>query len=182
MKKWLVVINKKWLVSIEADSNGWAENLALNAVAGCANPTAQAFNPETELGTETFRYMADGCETISYGELCNMNNCEVANELEHMNKLVLGFREALLEMQRREKALADAHEWLSVRGCWDGWVDELRGLTEAVNKQNMNLIAIGEEVRNYARKTGCRDELVSEDVIKELRASYRPLRDIKIYG
>lgn len=181
MKKWFVIVNKKWLVSIEADTNGWAENLALDAVQG-NNSTAQAFDPETELGLETFRNMVAGCDTVRYGELCNMHNCEVANKLEHMNQLVLAFREALAEMKRREKLLADAHEWLSVRGCWDGWVEELRGLTNDVNQQNKNLIAIGEEIKNYAKTTGCREQLVSDDAIKELRASYRPLRDMKIYN
>lgn len=180
MKKWLVIVNKKWLVSVEADTNGWAENLALDAVGG-NNSTALAFDPETEGHLETYRTLAAKCDTIRYGELCNMRNCKVAMELEQMNRYVKAFDAALAAMKRCEKDLAEAHEWLSIRGRWDGWVEELRELTDRVNKQNKELIAIGEDIKQYAKMTGHRDVVVSDEVLAELRVAYYPLKQVKIY-
>ena len=66
MEKYIVIVNRKYLVSVEANSHGGAEHRCLDLHYGIQ--TAQAFSRE-DLRTECFRDMAIDCETISFAEL-----------------------------------------------------------------------------------------------------------------
>ena len=67
--KYIVMVNQKYLVSVEAESAGGAEHKILDNVFYGIN-TCQAFTLK-ELGTDFFRCCAETCETISYVELFN---------------------------------------------------------------------------------------------------------------
>lgn len=66
MEKYIVIVNRKYLVSVEANTNGGAEHKCLDLHYGIK--TAQAFSLY-DLRTECFRDMAIECETISFAEL-----------------------------------------------------------------------------------------------------------------
>lgn len=65
--KYLVMVNQKYLVTVEANTNGGAEHKILDNVY-YGIETCQAFSPE-EMKTEFFRSCFEHCETISYSEL-----------------------------------------------------------------------------------------------------------------
>ena len=65
--KFIVMVNQKYLVSVEANTNGGAEHKILDNVY-YGIETCQAFSPE-EMKTEFFRSCFEECETISYSEL-----------------------------------------------------------------------------------------------------------------
>lgn len=67
--KYIVMVNQKYLVSVEAESAGGAEHKILDNVF-YGIKTCQAFTLK-ELGTDFFRGCAERCETISYSELFN---------------------------------------------------------------------------------------------------------------
>ena len=66
MEKYIVIVNQKYLVSVEAGSHGGAEHRCLDLVYGIH--TAQAFSRD-DLRTEFFRDNAILCETLSFSEL-----------------------------------------------------------------------------------------------------------------
>lgn len=66
MEKYIVIVNQKYLVSVEAGSHGGAEHRCLDLVYGIE--TAQAFSRD-DLRTEFFRDNAINCETLSFAEL-----------------------------------------------------------------------------------------------------------------
>lgn len=66
MEKYIVIVNEKYLVSVEAGSHGGAEHRCLDLAYGIY--TAQAFSRD-DLRTEFFRLNAFECETISFSDL-----------------------------------------------------------------------------------------------------------------
>lgn len=62
MEKYIVIVNHKYLVSVEAGSHGGAEHRCLDLVYGIEY--AQAFSRD-DLRTEFFRDNAINCETVS---------------------------------------------------------------------------------------------------------------------
>lgn len=63
MEKYMVIVNQKYLVSVEAGSHGGAEHRILDT--GYGFHGAQAFSRE-DLRTEFFRDNAIECETVSF--------------------------------------------------------------------------------------------------------------------
>lgn len=80
--KYIVMVNQKYLVSVEAESAGGAEHKILDNVY-YGIETCQAFNMK-ELGTDFFRGCAESCETISYSELFNKSRYykEISDDIE----------------------------------------------------------------------------------------------------
>ena len=124
---YLVVVNQKYIVSVEANSNGGAEHRVLDAFDGIW--TAQAFMM-SELGTDTFKHYAETCETISMSELeakCNgyKRAWEIVGE---KNDAVYRCK---LRIKEAEKALEDLKEELEMK---QAQLDLYIGLAEDVNK------------------------------------------------
>ncbi len=71
MERYIVIVNQKYLVSVEAGSHGGAEHRCLDLVYGIEG--AQAFSRK-DLRTEFFRDNAIECETISFAELVEKSN------------------------------------------------------------------------------------------------------------
>lgn len=66
MEKYLVIVNRKYLVNVEAASHGGAEHRVLDLVYGITG--AQAFSKK-DMSTEFFRDYAINCETVSFNWL-----------------------------------------------------------------------------------------------------------------
>lgn len=70
--KFMVIVNNKYMITVDANTHGGAEHKILDdffyGIEQC-----QAFSMD-ELNTETFKYFAEHCETISANEL--MEKCE----------------------------------------------------------------------------------------------------------
>lgn len=111
MTKYLVVVNQKYIVKVEAESAGGAEHVVLDNFDGIQY--AQAFTAK-ELTTSTFEYYFDTCSTISLDELKRISDDyvaawkEVAAATEELRK-----RQAELEATRKALDLAEAN----VRTC-----------------------------------------------------------------
>ena len=105
MEKYIVIVNRKYLVSVEAASHGGAEHRCLDLVYGIE--TAQAFS-RNDLRTEFFRDNAIECETISFSELKEKSEAykaSVAYEKE-VSKAIEDNR-SQIEALRREIALIE---------------------------------------------------------------------------
>lgn len=65
--KYIVIVNQKYLTTVDANTHGGAEHKILDNVF-FGIETCQAFRIE-EMTTDTFKALAENCETISYAEL-----------------------------------------------------------------------------------------------------------------
>ena len=65
--KFLVVVNQKYIVNVDAQTHGGAEHVLLDDL-HYGIDTCQAFSAD-ELKTDTFQYFMGKCETISMNEL-----------------------------------------------------------------------------------------------------------------
>lgn len=65
--KYIVIVNQKHLVTVDANTHGGAEHKILDDIF-FGIETCQAFTIE-EMTTDTFKALAENCETISYAEL-----------------------------------------------------------------------------------------------------------------
>lgn len=70
---YMVVVNRKYLVMVDASSAGGAEHRILDGVY-FGIETAQAFTM-AEMATDTFQYMAANCKTISLEEMKEKASC-----------------------------------------------------------------------------------------------------------
>lgn len=66
MTTFMVVVNQKYIVKVEAETDGGAEHKVLDNYTGVLY--AQAFN-KNELNTDTFKHFFETCEPISLREL-----------------------------------------------------------------------------------------------------------------
>lgn len=100
MEKYIVIVNQKYLVSVEAGSHGGAEHRCLDLVYGIE--TAQAFSRD-DLRTEFFRDNAIKCETISFSELASKSEAYKATvEYENEADLAIRDNDARIAKLRRE--------------------------------------------------------------------------------
>lgn len=113
MEKYIVIVNQKYLVSVEASSHGGAEHRCLDLVYGIE--TAQAFSRD-DLRTEFFRDNAILCETLSFAELVSKSNAyeaaikyesEVRENLEKTRNEMAELQRKLEQLKNGEQALHD---------------------------------------------------------------------------
>lgn len=111
MEKYIVIVNHKYLVSVEAMSHGGAEHRFLDLVYGMQ--TAQAFSRE-DLRTEFFRDNAIDCETISFSELASKSNAfKAAIEYENeVRQAIEDNRNRIRQLRKEIEALQDNNETL----------------------------------------------------------------------
>ena len=103
--KFFVVVNGKYMVDVEANTHGGAEHIILDdffyGIEQC-----QAFST-SELHTDTFKYFADVCETISREQL--MLKCEqykqVLDEKTNEEFKVSDYSEQISRLERELKLL-----------------------------------------------------------------------------
>ena len=96
MEKFIVIVNRKYLVSVEAGSHGGAEHRCLDLIYGI--DTAQAFSRD-DLRTECFRDNAIDCETISFAEL--------AERSKSYEQAMKNEKEARKAIEENEKKIAE---------------------------------------------------------------------------
>lgn len=107
MEKYIVIVNQKYLVSVEAGSHGGAEHRCLDLHYGIQ--TSQAFSRD-DLRTECFRDMAIDCETISFAELAAKSEAfKVSIEKEREAREEIERNRKQLEELRREIAIIDGN-------------------------------------------------------------------------
>lgn len=104
MEKYIVIVNHKYLVSVEANSHGGAEHRCLDLHYGIQY--AQAFSRD-DLRTEFFRDNAIDCETISFAELTSKTEAFKA-AVEYENQV----RNAIEETNNRIQKLLNDIEFL----------------------------------------------------------------------
>lgn len=106
MEKYIVIVNQKYLVSVEAGSHGGAEHRCLDLVYGIEG--AQAFSRD-DLRTEYFRDCAIECETISFAELVEKSNAyKAAVDYEsEVRESLEKTRNEMVELQRKLAQLKD---------------------------------------------------------------------------
>lgn len=107
MEKYIVIVNQKYLVSVEAGSHGGAEHRCLDLVYGIK--TAQAFSRD-DLRTEFFRDNAINCETLSFSEL-EAKSKAYKDALDYEEKASLeraAVEERIAELRRESDRLLDA--------------------------------------------------------------------------
>lgn len=103
--KFMVVVNNKYMVTVEAKTHGGAEHKILDdfyyGIEQC-----QAFSME-ELNTETFKYFAYHCETISANEL--MGKCETykkyLDEKSEKEFAITDYTEQILRLEKELELL-----------------------------------------------------------------------------
>ena len=105
MEKYIVIVNRKYLVSVEAGSRGGAEHRCLDLIYGIE--TAQAFS-RADLRTEFFRDNAIECDTISFAELVTKSEAYKA-AVEYENEAIKAIEDnrSRIENLRREIALLE---------------------------------------------------------------------------
>lgn len=89
---YMVVVNGKWIISVEAESALGAEHKILDTLNGIEG--AQAFTAE-ELNTDTFKWFLENGETISY------------SGLHELSENYTDCCRALADRREGEKAVAD---------------------------------------------------------------------------
>ena len=105
--KFLVVVNGKYMVDVEANTHGGAEHIILDdfhyGIEQC-----QAFSMK-ELHTDTFKHFAEGCETIGREQL--MLKCEkykhFLDEKTNEEFKVSDYTEQISRIERELKSLKD---------------------------------------------------------------------------
>lgn len=107
--KYLVVVNQKYIVSIEANSACSAEHKILDNMDGIEG--AQAFDNKA-IKTETFQWYMQNCETVSYNEMLQISQkyteaCKVYAVAIEEEKMVKA------EIERLQKMLEEAQHDLA---------------------------------------------------------------------
>lgn len=98
--KYIVMVNQKHLVTVEAETSGGAEHKILDDVY-YGIETCQAFSLN-ELSTDFFKGCAEKCETISYSELFDK-----AKRYKDLLDAIEAEEEELSEYRKRVKNLEE---------------------------------------------------------------------------
>jgi septal ring factor EnvC (AmiA/AmiB activator) len=113
MEKYMVIVNQKYLVSVQAESLGGAEHRCLDLVYGISD--AQAFSRD-DIRTEFFRDNAILCETLSFSELVSKSDAfkaaldyesEVREALDKTRNEMAELQRKLEQLKNSEQALHD---------------------------------------------------------------------------
>lgn len=103
MKKFLVMVNCKYLVAVEAETHGGAEHRILDDIY-YGIETCQAFSM-ADLSTEFFRDVAAGCETISLSEMAAKAEAyKQADDAENEARQKIAANERRIQVLREELA------------------------------------------------------------------------------
>lgn len=115
MQKYLVVVNQKFLVSVEAETNGGAEHRLLDLIPiEGAIRSCQAFSLD-ELKTEFFRVLVKDCKTISEDEFrCKCESYKKLSDIVNTSKSdVLQLEERIAhymkEIEACKQSICSAH-------------------------------------------------------------------------
>ncbi len=105
--KFMVVVNQKYLVNVEANTHGGAEHKILDDI-HYGIETCQAFTFE-EMTTDTFKALAENCETISYDEMVKRSKDYKAtlDEIKEDNEIVEKYTKQLNELYKEIELAKD---------------------------------------------------------------------------
>ena len=102
MEKFIVIVNNKYLVMVEANSHGGAEHRILDDIY-YGIEACQAFTLK-ETSTDTFRALAAHCETISFKEM-QAKAKEYKTELDYEAEAKKALEENKARIEALEKEL-----------------------------------------------------------------------------
>lgn len=105
--KYVVIVNQKYLVSVEANTHGGAEHKILDDI-HYGVETCQAFTIE-EMRTDTFKALVENCETISYAEMVKLSEVYKATleEIKEDNKMIEEYTKQLNELYKEIELAKD---------------------------------------------------------------------------
>jgi hypothetical protein len=110
MTKYFVIVNRKYLVKVEATSNGGAEHVILDNIYGTESSLAFGLD---EMHIDTYKWAFEECETISYDELMKKGNNLLAAHHEAHNERINEKWEIEKEIKKIKDTLAAAEEALN---------------------------------------------------------------------
>lgn len=129
MKDFMVYVNSKFMVKVEAESNLEAEHIVLE-LDGCN--TALAFNLEDkdECSTETFRACMRFSDFVSMAALVNMSKA-LTEAIAEKREVAIKMNALVVEMEEIDKAIFELQERRNaVRKRWAAMGDD--ELTDAI--------------------------------------------------
>lgn len=99
--KFMVIVNQKYLVTVEANTHGGAEHKILDNVY-YGIQTCQAFSM-SELSTDIFKSLAEDCETIGYSELFDKakEHKKTIEEIKAENDKIAAYKKQIEAMEKR---------------------------------------------------------------------------------
>ena len=107
MKRFMVVVNHKYIVTVEAETNGGAEHRILDNIRH--SQSVQSFDiAEKETDTELFRDFFNTCETVSLEELKRKDREAMKAEHIHLNDLfdvITGLKGEIYECKQQIEGL-----------------------------------------------------------------------------
>lgn len=105
--KFLVIVNQKYLVTVEANTHGGAEHKILDNI-HYGIETCQAFTI-AEMVTDTFKAMVENCETISYDEMVKRSELykETLDEIKDDNERIEKYTQQLNELYKQIELAKD---------------------------------------------------------------------------
>jgi len=136
MARYLVMVNGKYMVSVDADSACAAEHKILDKVY-YGMQTALAFDSES-VKTETFAGCAMSCDTISYDRLAGMSG-------DYLDTLKT-VKAAEAEISEYERRIADLHNQIA----------ELEKLHEKAEFRRINAEA---DMKDMQKKLGMQERM-----------------------
>lgn len=105
--KYAVIVNQKFLVTVEANTHGGAEHKILDNVY-YGIETCQAFTID-EMTTDVFKALVENCETISYDEMVKRSKDYKAtlDEIKEDNEMVEKYTKQLNELYKEIEIAKD---------------------------------------------------------------------------
>lgn len=129
--KYMVVVNQKFIVAVEANTNSGAEHMILDTLDGIE--VAQAFTAE-ELNTDTFKWFLENGITISHRELHELS-ANYTNACKEWADMVDEETAVVHEIASLEKKLEGLR---NLRDFWEGQVNNAKnGVVDAKEALNM---------------------------------------------
>ena len=109
--KYLVVVNQKYIVSVESTSAGGAEHVILDNMDGIEG--AQAFDSKA-IKTETFEWYMENCETVSYETLRQISQ-EYTDKCREMGDRMQEVKRANAEMEELQRKMEALQNEINIK-------------------------------------------------------------------
>lgn len=130
--RYLVVVNQKYIVSVEAESACGAEHVILDNISGTEG--AQAFDRKS-IKTETFTWYLENCETVSYETLRQIG--------EEYSEKVVEYTDCKVELSKANDEMEELKR-------------KMEALQNEINIKNMNLTIAKQNLKSAKIGMGMR--------------------------
>jgi hypothetical protein len=151
MNKYFVVVNQKYIVSVESSSNAGAEHEILDNIK--RTKSALAFGQE-EINTATFFDYLTTCTTVSFEELKRKDNEATARDMKRINDYYDSELAMQLAIDNTRAEIINLEKELALKNVY---------LTCHINE----LEELAKERHDYAEKVQLDDQYYSQSEIDE---------------